>query len=202
MHETPPPSHEHSALLVVDAQDSFKQSPRWERRSNLDFEAHVGQLVESFRSAGRPVYFILHTDGDEHFETTSPHFKLMDFLAPQPSEPVLVKNTRNAFTSTDLGRRLDAAGIKRIAITGIQTEQCCETTARLAADLGYDVDFVLDATLTFPIADPVSGEELSTPDILRRTVFVLRKRFARIVNTAELAAEIQDHAPSGAATAG
>ncbi|XLM22660.1 isochorismatase family protein, partial [Chromobacterium piscinae] len=32
------------------------------------------------------------------------------------------------------------------AISGIRTEQCCETTARVASDLGYEVDFVSEAT--------------------------------------------------------
>jgi len=92
-----------SALLVVDAQDSFKVGPRWERRSNADFERNIAALVDGYRSAGLPVVFFLHTDGDEGFGTDSPHFKLMDFLSPRPGEPVLVKSTRNCLTSTALG---------------------------------------------------------------------------------------------------
>jgi nicotinamidase-related amidase len=181
---------ERSALLVIDVQDSFKASPRWQRRSSLDFERNVGRLVRAYRDATLPVIFFLHTDGDEGFDTASPWFKLMDFLVPAPGEPVLTKNTRNAFTSTDLQSRLEARGVRRLAIAGIQTEQCCETTARLAADLGYDVDFVIDATLTFPIADPATGEELTTDEILRRTAFVLRKRFARITAVDDLVGEL------------
>ena len=181
---------ERSALLVIDVQDSFKATPLWQRRSSTAFEANVERLVSAYREAGLPVIYFLHTDGDEGFGTTSPWFKLMDFLQPAPDEPVLVKNTRNAFTSTDLQRRLEARGVRRLAITGIQTEQCCETTARLAADLGYDVDFVIDATLTFPLADPATGEELATDEILRRTEFVLRRRFARITAADQLAAEV------------
>jgi len=181
---------ERSALLVIDVQDSFKATPRWQRRSSLDFESKVERLVRAYRGAALPVIFFLHTDGDEGFSTDSPWFKLMDFLVPAPDEPVLTKNTRNAFTSTDLQSRLEARGVRRLAIAGIQTEQCCETTARLAADLGYDVDFVIDATLTFPIADPATGEELATDEILRRTEFVLRKRFARITPVDELVREL------------
>jgi nicotinamidase-related amidase len=72
-------------------------------------------------------------------------------------------------------------------------EQCCETTARLAADLGYQVDFVLDATLTFPIPHVVDGAtvgELGVAEIAERTCFVLRDRFARIVDTAQLVREL------------
>jgi len=190
------PSHpalpiEQSALLVIDAQDSFKVSPRWSRRSNLDFEAHVGRLVEAWRAVGLPVIFVLHTDGDAGFETSSPHFKLMDFLVRGEGEPLLVKNTRNAFTSTNLQEILGAQGVRRLVITGIQTEQCCETTTRLAADLGYDVDFVTEATMTFPIPHPELPEELSTDEIIRRTEYVLRGRFARIARVDALVAELQ-----------
>ena len=44
------------------------------------------------------------------------------------------------------------------------TEQCCETTTRVAHDVyGYEVDFVTEATATFPIG------ELSPDEIARRT---------------------------------
>jgi nicotinamidase-related amidase len=148
-------------------------------------------LVRTFRAAGLPVIFVLHTDSDPEFQAGSPYFKLMDFLAPAPGEPVLVKNTRNAFTSTNLQELLREKGVERLVITGIQTEQCCETTTRLAADLGYDVDFVTEATMTFPIPNPETGEELSTDEILRRTEFVLRRRFARIATVGGLVAELE-----------
>lgn len=181
---------ERSALLVVDIQDSFKATPHWERRSSPQFEEKVDRLIQAYRAAGLPVIFFLHTDPDPGFETDSPFFKLMDFLAPAPGEPVLIKNTRNAFTSTNLQELLREKGVERLAITGIQTEQCCETTTRLAADLGYDVDFVTEATMTFPIANPETGEELSTDEILRRTEFVLRRRFARIATVDGLVTEL------------
>ena len=93
--------------------------------------------------------------------------------------------------------------MRRLAVTGIQTEQCCETTTRLAADLGYDVDFMIEATLTFPIADPETGEELGTDEILRRTAFVLRRRFARITRVEDLVAELRAAGGTAAAeTAG
>jgi nicotinamidase-related amidase len=187
-----------SALLVIDVQDSFKATPRWEQRSSLTFEANVDRLLGAYRDAGLPVIFILHTDEDEYFRPGSRWVKLMDFIAAGAGEPVLVKSTRNAFTSTGLRQILDSRGVRRLAIAGIQTEQCCETTARLAADLGYDVDFVIDATLTFPIADEETGDELSTAEILRRTRFVLRGRFARITPVERLVAEVR----SAGATSG
>jgi nicotinamidase-related amidase len=181
-----------SALLVIDAQDSFKVDPKWERRNNHDFEKNVAALIQAHRAAGVPVIFFLHTDDDPGFERDSVHLKLMEFITVNPGEPVILKDTRNVFTGTTLQAQLLALGVRRLAMTGIQMEQCCETSARVAADLGYAVDFVIDGTMTFPIRNwDAPGEELDVAAIEERTVYALRKRFARIVNTADLIAELQ-----------
>src|SRR2546429_8090909 len=170
-----------SALLVIDAQDSFKIGPRWERRSNPAFEKNVTALVEAYRAAHLPIVFFLHTDKDEGFARDSPSFKLMDFLKPRADEPVMVKNTRNCFTSTTLQPYLIEKGVRRVSIAGIQMEQCCETTARIAADLGYAVDFVTEPTMIFPIRNWVNpAEELGVDAIRERTDYALRRRFTSI----------------------
>lgn len=172
-----------TALLVVDIQDSFKVNPeRWAQRGNPRFEENVTKLMAAFREAGEPVVFVLHNDGDPGFRPGDAEVRLMSFLERREGEPLIVKNTRNAFTSTDLQQRLDALGVTRVAVCGISTEQCCETTTRVAADLGYEVDFVTEATLTFPI------DTLSTEAIVERTEAVLRGRFARIATVEEVAA--------------
>jgi nicotinamidase-related amidase len=181
-----------SALLVIDVQDSFKYNPaRWERRNNRDFERNVGALVEAYRAAGLPVVFIMNHDSDPGFVRGSPHYKLMDFLQMQEGEPLFEKSVRNSFTTTHLGPYLMEKGVRRLAVTGIQMEQCCETTTRVAADLGYAVDFVIDGTLTFPIPNPdVPGEELGVAAIEERTTYALRGRFARVVKTQQLLGEL------------
>jgi nicotinamidase-related amidase len=181
-----------SALLVVDAQDSFKVDPKWERRNNRNFERNVAALIDAHRAAARPVIFFLHTDGDPGFERDSVHLRLMDFIRVNPGEPVILKDTRNTFTGTTLQAQLLALGVRRLAITGIQMEQCCETTARVAADLGYAVDFVIDGTMTFPIKNwDVPGEELGVEAIEERTIYALRRRFARIEKTETLVSELE-----------
>jgi nicotinamidase-related amidase len=184
-----------SALLVVDAQDSFKVDPKWERRNNRSFERNVGALIDAHRAAGLPVIFFLHTDGDPGFERDSEYLRLMDFIAVKPGEPVILKDTRNTFTGTTLQAQLLSLGVRRLAITGIQMEQCCETTARVAADLGYAVDFVIDGTMTFPIRNwDTPGEELGVQAIEERTIYALRRRFARIVRTETLIRELEAYA--------
>lgn len=183
---------EASALLVIDVQDSFTaNAARWATRNNPAFERNVARLVDSYRAAELPVIWVLHQDGDELFRPGSPYVRVQPFLQPREDEAVVRKSTRNAFTRTDLADRLAALGVRRLAIAGIQTEQCCETTARVAGDLGYDVDFVTGATLTFPITDPATGQVQPADAITRATEFSLRGRFARIATVDALAAELE-----------
>ena len=84
-----------------------------------------------------------------------------------------------------MGVWLRQNGIQKIIISGIRTEQCCETTARHASDEGYAIDYALDATLTWDMQQP-DGQTLSAADIKMRTATVLEGRFARMCNAADL----------------
>ena len=181
-----------AALLVIDVQDSFKQRSYWTQRNNPEFERNVARLIAAFRAVNQPIVFVLHTQPDGPFAKDGPHCKLMDFIERRADEPLVYKTTRNCFTSTDLIPTLMHRSIGRIVIAGIQTEQCCETTARVGADLGFAVDFVTDATLTFPIAksDAPGADVMSTAAIVERTEYVLRDRFARIASTTEIEQEV------------
>jgi nicotinamidase-related amidase len=181
------PTMDDAALLVIDAQDNFKASPRWAQRNNPRFEDNVTELIRAFRAANRPVIYFMHSDSDPGWSKESPDYKLMSFLDRRESELLLHKTSHNAFTTTELGRVLQRQGVRRIVVTGIRTEQCCETTARVAFDLGYDVDFVSEATLTFPQTH--GDRTIGADDMVERTEFALRGRFARIATVAQIASE-------------
>lgn len=188
-----------TALVVIDVQESFRQLPLWPAVSRPDIVDRVHRLVEHARSQGHRVIWVLHSEPGSRtpFDPDRGAVRLMDGLEPLDGEPTFVKTSRNAFTTTALGQYLTREGVDRVVITGIQTEQCCETTARLAADLGYAVDFVTEATATFPIAhrDAPQGRELndvladpttlSADQIEKRTEYALAGRFARIVTLAD-----------------
>jgi nicotinamidase-related amidase len=177
------------ALLVIDVQESFRQRENWRRVSTPDIAAKAGELVSIAREAGDLVVWVLHSEpgtGDA-FDPACGFVRLMDGLEPQSGEPVLTKTSRNAFTTTNLQQILTEKGIRELVICGIQTEQCCETTARVGADLGFDVTFVTEATATFPIPHRSGVGELGVEDIVDRTEYALSGRFATISTIAELA---------------
>ncbi|MEU2556764.1 isochorismatase family protein [Streptomyces sp. NPDC013313] len=173
------------ALIVIDVQESFRARPSWEQIANPGIAEPVNRLVRSARDNGDLVVWVLHTEPGSGgvFDPRSGHVRLLEELQqPLPGEPVLHKASHNAFTTTDLQRRLTEAGVGELWVCGIRTEQCVETTARIGGDLGYEVVFVADATTTNPIGD------LSAEAITERTLAVLRDRFARIATVDELAA--------------
>lgn len=179
-----------TALLVIDVQDSFKANQeRWQQRNNPEFENNLSKLINAFKKANQPIFFVLHSDKDAAFEISSPYYKLMDFL-DAGDYPLLEKTTRSVFASTDLQMQLTKMSCNHLVISGIQTEQCCETTTRHGADLGYKIDFVSEATLTFPIKHWKSGESLLPDQIVERTEYVLAKRFASIKTVDEVLAEL------------
>lgn len=70
-------------------------------------------------------------------------------LAPRPDELVIDKNASSAFNGTGIDQLLRNLGLETLVVTGMATDMCVETTARDAADRGYNVIVVEDATATF-----------------------------------------------------
>src|SRR5580700_3597885 len=142
------------ALLVIDVQESFRQGPLWPAISNPGIAGDVARLVDGARANGDLVVWVLHSEpgSGTTFDPASGHVRYLGPLEPRAGEPQLTKTSHNAFTTTNLQQLLTQRGITEVVVCGIRTEQCCETTARVASDLGYRVTFVTEATATNPIA--------------------------------------------------
>ena len=145
----PNTSNPKSALIVIDVQESFAQMPFWPQGLHAPFQQALLKLDAGARAAGVPVVHIFHVGQGGPFREDSGFVKPLAWL---PGDPAVRfdKHTHNAFTDTGLDLWLRRQGVTKLIISGIRTEQCCETTARVGADLGYEVDFVSEATLTFP----------------------------------------------------
>ncbi len=170
-----------SALLVIDAQQSFTRMPYWHDEELPRFLQALQRLDAGCRAAGVPVVHVFHVGDAPPFQLASGLVRLLDGVPENPAVR-FEKHTHNAFTDTGLDLWLRRQGVEKIIISGIRTEQCCETTARIGSDLGYAVDFVSQATLTFPMTHAGTGRSFSTEEIVTRTELVLSDRFARIVD--------------------
>lgn len=167
-----------TALIVIDVQESFRQWPYWREQDVPAFIERQQALIDGATAAAIPIIQIFHVEEQGPFSEAS---GLVTALAPIALLPSAVfrKRRHSALIGTGLEVWLTRNGIRRVIISGIRTEQCCETTTRHASDLGYAVDFVTEATLTFPMTD-ASGREWSGAEIRARTELVLAGRFARI----------------------
>jgi nicotinamidase-related amidase len=173
----------HTALLMIDVQESFRHRPYWSQSGADVFLKHVNALVDGAQARAIPIVRIFHTDGPADagnpFANASGLVRPLEGLAAFDAAHTIEKHRHSALVGTDLSVWLTRQGIRRVIVAGIRTEQCCETTTRHASDEGWAVDFVGDATLTFDMRTP-AGRTLTAADIRERTETVLVDRFATL----------------------
>jgi nicotinamidase-related amidase len=174
------------ALVVVDAQRGF-DDPSWGPRNNPGCDANIAALVQQWHAHGRPVVHVRHDSSDpvSPLHPGSPGNALKDYLDDPPAL-LVTKSVNSSFHgSPDLHAWLVDQGLDGIVVCGITTNHCCETTARVAGNLGHDVLFAVDATHTFDRTGP-DGATLSADELTRATAANLHGEFATVVVTGQL----------------
>jgi nicotinamidase-related amidase len=175
------------ALIVIDVQESFRHRPYFTDAEVPQFLANVQGLINRARARDIPVVQVFHREAGgagNPFSEASGKVRTMTGLSLSP-DVIIYKEVHSALfgaatDGTPLLEWLRARGIDELLITGIRTEQCCETTTRHASDLGFQVRYVSDATLTFPMRTR-AGREVSAAELRERTELVLQDRFAQVV---------------------
>jgi nicotinamidase-related amidase len=179
------------ALVVVDVQRAFDDAAYWGPRNNPDFDRNVGALIEAWREHGQPLVFVRHDSVEEGspLRAGQPGNELKDVVGGRP-DLVVTKHVNSAFHGEpDLAAWLRENGIEDVVICGIQTNMCCETTARVAANLGFGMRFAIDATHTFDLVAP-DGGTLTADELARVTAANLDSEFGRVQTTADLIGEL------------
>ena len=178
-----------TALLVIDVQESFVHRPYWDAGRVTAFLDRLQALVHGAAKRGIPTAQVFHVEPSGPFSLESGFVKPLTGFSMQP-DLILHKTRHSALAGTALPIWLAERGIRRLIVSGIRTEQCCETTTRHASDSGYEVDFVSEATLTFAMKD-VAGRVWTPEEIKERTELVLAGRFARIATVEQALASVQ-----------
>jgi nicotinamidase-related amidase len=186
-----------TALIVIDVQESFRHRPFYTEADVPAYLAAQNALIDGCVAAGVPVVRIFHTTTPDEpgnpFAPASGLVRPLDGLADFEAAATFTKNRHSALVGTGLDVWLTQRGIGRLIVSGIRTEQCCETTTRHASDLGWTVDYVTDATLTFDMVQP-DGQVLRAADIKTRTATVLQGRFATLCTVEQALARARDAA--------
>ena len=179
-----------TALLLIDVQASFPARDYWVESLAQVWRPKQRALLNAAQANNIAVVRILHeAPGSQGaFDPDNGLIRPLDGF-DDTAAVTFRKQAHNAFTDTTLESWLREHGVECLAVSGIRTAQCCETTARVASDLGFRVDFISDATLTFPMIR--HGVTWSAENIKARTELVLEDRFARIISTQEMINEWQ-----------
>lgn len=124
------------------------------------------------RGAGHRRLNLLAAPGSKEAE-------FVEEVAPQGDEIIINKTASGVFSSTNLHYVLSNMGIKTLYLTGVYTNECVETTARDACDLGYFVTVVDDACAT--VTERLHHASLDT----------MRDRYARISPVREVLRDLE-----------
>lgn len=177
-----------TALLVIDVQESFRHRPYFTEDEMNAYIVRQQRLIDGAKASGIAIVQIFHVEDEGPFSDASGY--VVPFAGLKLEADAVFRKTRHsALAGTPLEIWLRERGIGHLLVSGIRTEQCCETTTRHASDLGFTVDYVSEATHTFAM-EGRNGRVWSPDEIRARTELVLDGRFARIVTIDEALADL------------
>lgn len=173
------------ALIIIDVQLAANH-PKWGPRNNLHAEKRIEELLAAWRSVGAPVIHVqdYSTDPASPYHESQPTHAFPEATGPVERETVIAKRTSSAFASSNLEQHLRDAGLSQLAICGVHTNKCVESTVRAASDLGFDVSLVADATWTVDMAE-LDGTVRPAEEVHQMSLATLNGSFASVVSSRE-----------------
>lgn len=159
-----------TAVLVIDMQNdtvhpdgAYASFGAAEHAASQDAMAHVGSVTSAARDAQVPVFYsrivvhpvpglgganapIFQMLAPDTFKLGSWGAAIVDELAPQPGDVVLDRTRMSVFNGTEIDVMLRNLRVQRLVVVGAWTNMAVEHTVRDAADHGYEVTLVEDAT--------------------------------------------------------
>jgi nicotinamidase-related amidase len=178
-----------AVLILIDVQKGFEDHDFWGPRDNPQAEQRMAELAAAWQATGRPIVTVQHASASGPLAEGTPGYELKDFVAGLTPALHITKTVNSAFYGTpDLHAWLQRRGTRQLVVTGIITNVCNETTARMAGNLGYDAVFPTDAMHSFDMTGP-DGTTVPAAELARATATTLHAmRFAKVVTTADVLA--------------
>jgi len=182
---------ESTALLVIDPYNDFvSEGGKLWNRVKAVAEAnqcvpHMLQVLTAARKAKLRVFYVLHhryRPGDyetwkyiapvqkaawlrKTFEYGAWGGEIRSEFEPQPGEIMAQEHWGSSgFANTDLDLQLKKHGIQKLIVIGLIAHTCVEATVRYAAELGYEVTVVKDATADYSDDEMHAALDVNIPN--------------------------------------
>lgn len=171
------------ALIIIDTQFAIDDS-KWGSRNNPHAEANMARLLAAWRARKLPIIHIRHDsvqEGSPYTPGAEGHTFKPEVM-PEGGETIIGKHTNNAFVGTGLEACLRKRDIGLLVIAGVLTQHSVDTTARVAASLGFEVTVVSDATAATDVTD-ARGMTWPAEDVHALTLAHLAADYGKIETT-------------------
>ncbi len=179
-----------TALLVIDVQKGL-DDPSLGARNNPEAESKIASLLSAWREHELPIVHVRHCSVEQRspLRPELPGNAFKEEAQPLPGEAQFSKSVNSAFIGTGLERYLRERNIVSLVIVGLTTDHCVSASTRSAADLGFEVTLVADATAAFERKGH-DGTRYSADAIHNVNLASLNGEFCTVRTTEDLLAEI------------
>jgi nicotinamidase-related amidase len=180
-----------TALLVIDPYNDFisEGGKVWDRLRDVaeanNCVPHMLQVLNAARKAELRVFYALHhryRPGDyetwkyiaptqkaawlhKTFENGTWGGEIRREFEPRPGEIVALEHwCSSGFANTDLDMQLKKHGTQKLVVIGLLAHTCVDSTIRFAAELGYEVTMVKDATASYSDKEMHAALDINIPN--------------------------------------
>ena len=178
-----------TALLIIDIQNDYFPGGAMENVGATQAAAQARLLLDAFRRKSLPVIHIQHLStrpGATFFLPGTAGAEIHESVRPLNGESLFQKHFPSAFRETPLLEHLRKEKITGLAIAGMMTHMCIDTTTRAAADLGFSCQLAQDACATRALA--FNGVQVPAQSVQAAYLAGLNGPFAKVMPAGEIAA--------------
>lgn len=171
------------ALLVIDVQNEYFNGKLPVTYPENSF-TNIKKVMEAANRTKIPVILIQHTNTEKDiitFKRGTDEWNLHEEICKGNYQAIVEKNLPGSFTGTELESYLRKNNINTVTICGYMTQMCCDTTARQAMHLGFNVEFLSDATGTLDVSN--SAGEISACELHKAILITQAMKFSEVMTT-------------------
>ncbi|MDI6724697.1 MAG: cysteine hydrolase family protein [Methanobacterium sp.] len=179
------------ALLVIDVQNEYFTGKLPVTYPENSFQ-NILKAIDSANKMEIPVILVQHSNLDKEaatFKIGTDEHDIHEGVLKRDFDKIIEKNLPGSFTGTELKSFLDVNNIDTVVICGYMTQMCCDTTSRQAMHLGFNVEFLSDATGTLDISN--SAGEISAQNLHKAILITQTMRFSKVMKTDEWIGKIE-----------